>query len=246
MIRAVGLGGISTPVPRERGRRHRSRSGYARHCAERRSCDQLHEENPHGDEPQLADVASVRSRRSPLRGPAERHDLAYTISRNAQGNYSVTATETINQIKNIPNHNDNGQVNSGINTRLCTGLLVTGTAQKPVLYVTSSDPRIGGGAGGSDTNLDTNSGILSRLTRNGSSWTKLDLVRGLPRSEENHNCNGLALVSTAARSSSPRAATPTWARRRTTSQSFRSTRSPPPSSRSTSMRSATTPTTFRR
>ena len=44
-----------------------------------------------------------------------------------------------------------------------------------------------------DTNLDTNSGILSRLTWNGSAWAKLDLVRGLPRSEENHAANGMAL-----------------------------------------------------
>ncbi len=118
---------------------------------------------------------------------------AYNISRNSQGNYSVTATEVINQVKNIQNHDDDGVVNSGINNRLCTGLLVTGTAQTPVLYVTSADPRIGGGADGTDKNLDTNSGIVSRLTKNGSSWTKLDIVRGLPRSEENHTGNGMAL-----------------------------------------------------
>jgi hypothetical protein len=62
-----------------------------------------------------------------------------------------------------------------------------------VIYVASSDPRIGGGAKSTNTNLDTNSGILSRLTWNGSAWVKLDLVRGLPRSEENHTGNGLAL-----------------------------------------------------
>ena len=47
-----------------------------------------------------------------------------------------------------------------------------------------------------DLNLDTNSGIVSRLTWNGSSWDKVDLVRGLPRSEENHAVNGLHLDKT--------------------------------------------------
>ncbi len=53
--------------------------------------------------------------------------------------------------------------------------------------------RQAGGYG--DTGLDTNSGIISRLTWNGSSWEKLDLVRGLPRSEENHSTNGMVLTT---------------------------------------------------
>ncbi|WP_054682634.1 hypothetical protein [Rhodothermus marinus] len=68
-----------------------------------------------------------------------------------------------------------------------------------MVYVTSSDPRIGAGGGGADLNLDTNSGMLSRLTWVGTSrddpagyWDKVDLVRGLPRSEENHAPNGMA------------------------------------------------------
>ena len=71
-----------------------------------------------------------------------------------------------------------------------TGLLATGTAANPVIYVTSSDSRI---AVGNDTGLDTNSGVITRLTWNGASWDKVDIVRGLPRSEENHSTNGLAL-----------------------------------------------------
>ncbi|RMG16145.1 MAG: T9SS C-terminal target domain-containing protein, partial [Bacteroidetes bacterium] len=74
-----------------------------------------------------------------------------------------------------------------------TGLWVTGTPTNPVIYVTSSDSRQGAGEGGGDSNLDTNSGILSKLSWNGSSWQKLDLVRGLPRSEENHATNGIFL-----------------------------------------------------
>ncbi|MBC6608743.1 hypothetical protein H8B13_18085, partial [Hymenobacter sp. BT188] len=114
-----------------------------------------------------------------------------TINRNAANDYSVTATETISLINQIPNHNDNGSLNSGVNIRQVTGILVKGTASTPIVYVTSSDSRIGGPDG--DLNLDTNSGIISQLTRSGSTWTKLDLVRGLPRSEENHASNGMQL-----------------------------------------------------
>jgi hypothetical protein len=78
--------------------------------------------------------------------------------------------------------------------RLATGLLVTGTAQTPVIYVLSSDPRIGGGEDSLEKNIDSNSGILHRLTANGAGgYARVDLVRGLPRSEENHSGNGMAL-----------------------------------------------------
>ncbi|MDF2748928.1 MAG: nanM 1 [Gaiellaceae bacterium] len=77
--------------------------------------------------------------------------------------------------------------------RLVTGLLVTGTAEAPVIYATSSDPRIGSGLSGEDLPLDTNSGIVSRLARRDRAWQREDLVRGLPRSEENHATNGLVL-----------------------------------------------------
>jgi hypothetical protein len=118
---------------------------------------------------------------------------AFTVSRTGTNAYAVTATEAINLVKNIPNHNDNGVLNPAITSRQVTGLVVAGTAANPVLYVSSSDPRIGAGPGGADSNLDTNSGMVSRLTWNGASWDKLDLVRGLSRSEENHAPNGLAL-----------------------------------------------------
>ncbi|MEJ8800549.1 hypothetical protein [Pontibacter sp. H249] len=116
---------------------------------------------------------------------------AFTIKRNGPNDYTVTDTETIDLINQIPNYNDDGTLKSSVNTRQVTGILVTGTSAQPILYVSSSDSRIGGGSGSGDKNLDTNSGIISRLTRNGSSWTKVDLVRGLPRSEENHSVNGM-------------------------------------------------------
>jgi hypothetical protein len=115
----------------------------------------------------------------------------FTVVRNSANSYSVTKTVTISLINKIPNHNDDGTVNTGVITRQITGILVKGTAANPVIYVSSSDSRIGGPTG--DVNLDTNSGIISTLTWNGSTWVKLDLVRGLPRSEENHATNGMQL-----------------------------------------------------
>ncbi|QMU31310.1 malectin domain-containing carbohydrate-binding protein [Adhaeribacter radiodurans] len=115
----------------------------------------------------------------------------FTIVRNGANNYSATATETVSLINQIPNHNDNGTVNTGVTTRQVTSLLLSGTAANPIMYVTSSDSRIGGPSG--DLNLDTNSGILSKLTKTASSWDKVDLIRGFPRSEENHSTNGMQL-----------------------------------------------------
>lgn len=117
----------------------------------------------------------------------------FTIQRNAANDYTATADETVFLIKQIPNHNDDGSLYTTDTSRQVTGLLVVGTAANPVVYVASSDPRIGAGPSGVDTNLDTNSGMISRLDWDGSQWTRTDLVRGLPRSEENHSCNGMQL-----------------------------------------------------
>ena len=115
---------------------------------------------------------------------------AYTVTRNGPNDYVVTATESIIAVKvGTPNHNDDGSFNSST-VRQVTGLLVTGTATNPVLFVSSSDSRI---SVGTDSGLDTNSGVISRLTWTGTTWDKVDLVRGLPRSEENHSTNGMDL-----------------------------------------------------
>jgi N-acetylneuraminic acid mutarotase len=119
--------------------------------------------------------------------------LALTVQKNGKNDYEVVSTETITLIRDIPNHDDNGVLNPTVNTRQITGILVKGTSTNPVIYVGSSDPRIGGGGTGGDKNLDTNSGIISKLTWNGSTWVKVDLVIGLPRSEENHSVNGMQL-----------------------------------------------------
>ncbi len=116
----------------------------------------------------------------------------FSIQRNGMDDYVVTSSEELLDVKSIPNHNDDGSSNSG-NNREATGLTVAGTAANPVIYVTSSDSRVGGPSG--DQNLDTNSGVITRLTWNGSSWDVVDIVRGLPRSEENHATNGLEFVT---------------------------------------------------
>lgn len=119
---------------------------------------------------------------------------ALSVQRDGVGAYSVANVEVIDAVAQIPNRDDDtGNVNASVSARQVTGLLVAGSASNPILFVTSSDPRIGAGGGGTDLNLDTNSGILSRLTWTGGQWQHEQLVRGLPRSEENHASNGMAL-----------------------------------------------------
>jgi hypothetical protein len=116
----------------------------------------------------------------------------FEVDRQGANDYVATLDDQITAVKGIQNHNDDGDM-SGVSGRLVTGILVAGSSSNPVIYATSSDPRIGGGSGGTDTDLDTNSGTLSRLTWTGSAWQHKVLIRGLPRSEENHGPNGMAL-----------------------------------------------------
>ena len=105
------------------------------------------------------------------------------------GQYVATDVEVITAVQEIQNHNDDGSL-SNLTDRQVTGLVVTGTAAQPVLYVSSSDPRI---SFNGEVNLDTNSGTITRLTRSGNSFDAVDIIRGLPRSEENHANNGLVI-----------------------------------------------------
>lgn len=120
----------------------------------------------------------------------------FTVDRQGPGNYVVMATEVLNDIQTIQDYNDDGSIHSSAN-RETIGLTVVGTAANPVIYVTSSDFRIGGGGGGGngDVGLDTNSGIITRFSWNGTAWDVVDIVRGLPRSEENHATNGLEFAT---------------------------------------------------
>ncbi|MCW5517432.1 putative Ig domain-containing protein [Muriicola sp. Z0-33] len=114
----------------------------------------------------------------------------YTIQRNGPQDYVVTNAEVLTLVQSIPNHNDDGTAD-GNSQRQSTGITVAGTSTNPVVYVSSSDRRRGAGGGGGDVNLDTNSGVITELTKSGGNWQAVDIVRGLPRSEENHATNGL-------------------------------------------------------
>lgn len=119
---------------------------------------------------------------------------AFTIELQ-NGTYIAVANEELvlsngaEVVKSIQNHNDDGSLSDEEN-RQVTGLVVTGSPTNPVLYISSSDPRI---ATFNDTNLDTNSGVVTRVTWNGTEWEAVDIIRGLPRSEENHSVNGMVL-----------------------------------------------------
>ncbi|MEB3213859.1 MAG: malectin domain-containing carbohydrate-binding protein, partial [Leptolyngbyaceae bacterium] len=123
---------------------------------------------------------------------------AYTVAKNGvTGEYEVLGREELvlanggGVVQSILNHNDDGSVNTAETNRLVTGMVVAGTASNPVLYLSSADPRR---AFEEDTNLDTNSGVVTRVTRNAQGeWEAVDIVRGLPRSEESHSLNGLLL-----------------------------------------------------
>jgi hypothetical protein len=118
---------------------------------------------------------------------------ALELERRGPGSYRVTGTETIGTLVDLPNHNDDGVENPDVVGRQLTGLEVAGTAEQPEIYAVTTDPRMGGGPSGLDLPIDTNSGVLSRLRRQGAGWQRTDLVRGLPRSKENHAGNGLVL-----------------------------------------------------
>ncbi|MBN8729594.1 MAG: hypothetical protein J0L64_03575 [Acidobacteria bacterium] len=101
--------------------------------------------------------------------------------------YRAARVETTALVAELPNHDDHGRPQPGVRGRLITGMAVTGTAESPVVYAVSSDPRV------ERPETDTNSGILSRLNRTAAGWRRSDLVRGLPRSRNDHAPNGIAL-----------------------------------------------------
>jgi len=68
----------------------------------------------------------------------------FNVTRAGKNNYNATLFESIDLIKNVQNHNDDGTLNFA-NKRLLTGIHVAGTAAQPVIYAASSDPRQGAG-----------------------------------------------------------------------------------------------------
>lgn len=110
---------------------------------------------------------------------------AYNIQKTSAGNYLATVVHQIDLLSQIPNHNDDGTLVPQVQGRYVLGFDVVGTASDPIIYVTSNDPRI-------DTIADSNSGILSMLRMDANQdWQKIDLVRGLTRSQHDHLLNGV-------------------------------------------------------
>ena len=136
--------------------------------------------------------------------------LMLKVKREKANDYVIEENLKILLVKEMQNHKDDGSEDNEKVKRQVTGLVVTGTAESPILYVTSSNPNIGAGETKGDIDLDTNSGVISKLSWKGASspantnldaakdedvWEKVDMVRGLPRSEENHATNGIALTN---------------------------------------------------
>ena len=127
---------------------------------------------------------------------------AYEVSIDpVTGEFTLTSGEFLDfggtgVITGILNHDDDGAVNAGLSARQVTGLVVSDAEADGSfsIYVTSSDPRIGN-SGTGDQNLDTNSSTITRIDLNADSTITnvVDIVRGLPRSEENHAANGLQI-----------------------------------------------------
>ncbi len=109
--------------------------------------------------------------------------------------FVVTSSSIIGDIKtDTQNYDDDGSANATAN-RQTTGLVTTTDANgNDVIYVNSSDWRI---AVGNDANLGTNSSQIHKLTldpQTGAVISNVAIVRGLPRSEENHAVNGFDLA----------------------------------------------------
>ena len=113
---------------------------------------------------------------------------AFDIHKTPDGNYVATVVHEIDLLSQIPNHNDDGTLVPQVQGRFVLGFDVVGTASDPIIYVTSNDPRV-------DTIADSNSGILSMLQMDANGdWQKIDLVRGLTRSQHDHLLNGVEYI----------------------------------------------------
>ncbi len=108
---------------------------------------------------------------------------------------SPQSVERIETIYFTPNFNSDGTPADAQYGRLVLGLSFdpASTADKPVLYVTHSDPRIGYNNSAQAQVIDIHSGMLTKLT--GPEFDKganrTDLITGLPRSRENHGPTGM-------------------------------------------------------
>ncbi|MEM6801680.1 MAG: T9SS type A sorting domain-containing protein [Bacteroidota bacterium] len=117
----------------------------------------------------------------------------FDIERSGANEYKVVSATQIHLIQAIPNHHEDGSPAPEINNRKLSSIIAAGSPSRPILYVSSYDPRAGI-SGNGDMNLDTNSGIISKLSWDGKRWKMVHLVRGLPRSKESQGSNSLFLA----------------------------------------------------
>ena len=131
----------------------------------------------------------------------------YVVEKGPDGAFSVTKAHTpsqkapaalrIDAIQKTHNYDDDGSPGPD-GERQVTGLAVVeetiGGVARDVLYVTSSDHRIGGGSDADYQGIDSNSSQLHKVVLDQKTGAVIDnvaLVRGLPRSAENHSANGV-------------------------------------------------------
>ncbi|MEM9435142.1 MAG: putative Ig domain-containing protein [Pseudomonadota bacterium] len=137
-----------------------------------------------------------------------RNGFIYAIEVTRETNGQGDTTGFTGEIKwthdlSAPNFDDDGVVVAG-GSRQALGIVVTkdDLTGETIVYASHSDIKIGAGGGGGsgDVGLDTNSGVITRIKvavdgdKNVTENEALDLIRGLPRSEENHATNGLELT----------------------------------------------------
>jgi glucose/arabinose dehydrogenase len=124
---------------------------------------------------------------------AQQDGLIHVLTMNEM--LEVTSVQTVRSIYLSPTFDANGAPATGVVGRQVTGIYVdpSSNPSAPVLYVSHSDPRIGANNNNAALLIDTDGGVLTRLTGPNfdSPSSRKDLIVGLPRSRENHSPNGI-------------------------------------------------------
>ncbi len=128
---------------------------------------------------------------------ATQYGKIYVANMNAQ-DQATSLQGTITAIADRPNTNFDGTPAPGVTGRQVTGIAFdpASTAANQILYVSHSDPRIFKNEQPGQSQVDEQSGVVTKLTLNaaGQVTGQQDLVTGLPRSAENHAVNGMSIA----------------------------------------------------
>ncbi|MEQ8767381.1 MAG: choice-of-anchor D domain-containing protein [Planctomycetota bacterium] len=110
-------------------------------------------------------------------------------------NRDVIEIEVIRTIYESQTFNENGTPATNAIGRQVTGIFVDpeSSPSAPVIYVAHSDPRIGENNDDKALSIDTDGGVLTRLTGPlfDDPTSRVDMIEGLPRSRENHATNAI-------------------------------------------------------